>query len=675
MTFPRFDLPKRMACGIAATLLASLAACHQPVQEDRAPPSPNNTVSASLSQDGEVLAFVGTSTSITLTFSSSGDGAASDLALHLASLPEGWRSLSSGSTFHCREVSEDAACQLSLQYQPRAATPSSSLALSYIYLDSAGKSRFGNVTIAYRAQAANAVIGTWIPAGPLAGIVGARTPAVLNFTTVDGNPATGLQVTTVLSTLPDGWRSDDETLACPVLGSGPGCQLRLSYEPREAARNGRLDIAYAYTDSAGKPQSGTASLAYSATTHDSVVAEVNPPGPLLVKPLQSRKVTVRFQSSDGASASGLRITSGLPSRNSGWTMDPQWPGCARIGHDANCVLTLNYAPHAVAGPAVLALGYAYTDSHGRARSGVVDISYSSLKYEAYVAGSGGIWQCALEVDGSLSNCARAGVALPSSGLSMNRIRASGRRAYIASAAYTGGSSISVCAIAADGALRNCEETGEIAGVRDFKLRGSAAYIVTGAGEIIQCGVDADGRLSPCRKAGGLSSPGGELIAANAITFVGSTAYVSTAHKQSVLSCKVNTDETLDCAVEVFKQQYFTVNSLGSQDNQPVSWLYMAAGASLLSAEKQSVGKCDVFTDSFVNGCNTFAVATLPFPTDPGTSADLHDIAIDSMRAYLVRNDFVFLCAINSDTGYLIDCKNAGSTGATLNAGISINRVD
>jgi len=288
------------------------------------------------------------------------------------------------------------------------------------------------VAIAYRAQAANTVIGAWIPAGPLAGVVGARTSAVLNFTTVDANPATGLQVTTVLSTLPAGWRSNDETLSCAMLGSDSGCQLRLSYEPREAIQNGKLDIAYTYTDSAGKPQSGTASLAYSADLRDSVIAQVSPPGPLLVKPLQSQAVTVRFQSGEGASR--LHISSGWPSAESGWSMDPQWPGCASIARGADCVLTLAYAPHAIAGPAVLALAYAYTDSQGHARSGVVDISYSSLKYEAYVANTDGIRQCALEVDGSLSNCARADVAPPSAGLSTSLIRASGRRAYVASAA-------------------------------------------------------------------------------------------------------------------------------------------------------------------------------------------------------------------------------------------------
>jgi hypothetical protein len=339
------------------------------------------------------------------------------------------------------------------------------------------------------------------------------------------------------------------------------------------------------------------------------------------------------------------------------------------------VLTLAYAPHAIAAPAVLALGYAYTDSQGHARSGVVDISYSSLKYEAYVANADGIRQCALEVDGSLSNCARADVAPPSAGLSTSLIRASGRRAYVASAAYTGGGSISVCAIAANGALRDCEETGGIAGARDFKLRGSSAYIVTGAGELMKCGVGTDGRLSPCSKAGELLGPGNRFIAASAITFIGSTAYVGTAHEHSVFSCKVNADGTLLCTGELFQKQYFNVNSLESLVHQPVSWLYMAAGVSFLSADKESVGKCDVFTDSSANGCNTFSVATLPFPVDPNTSADLRDIALDGMRAYLVRDDLVFLCAIDSVTGNLIGCRDAGSTGATRNAGISINRID
>jgi len=112
MTYPRLhgwqglpDLLKGMASSIAMTLLMSLAACHQPAPEaDGTLPSSGNTVSVSLSQSGEVQAFAGISRSITLTFSSSDGATASDLALNLASLPEGWRSLSSGPTFHCMHV-------------------------------------------------------------------------------------------------------------------------------------------------------------------------------------------------------------------------------------------------------------------------------------------------------------------------------------------------------------------------------------------------------------------------------------------------------------------------------------------------------------------------------------------------------------------------------------------
>jgi hypothetical protein len=87
----------------------------------------------------------------------------------------------------------------------------------------------------------------------------------VTFTTDDGNPASGLLLTTDLASLPAGWSSSAPGLTCALVNVGNGCTLALTYAPL-AGDVGALVLTFAYTNDAGIAKIGTATISYMATT-------------------------------------------------------------------------------------------------------------------------------------------------------------------------------------------------------------------------------------------------------------------------------------------------------------------------------------------------------------------------------------------------------------------------
>lgn len=336
----------------------------------------NGNVVATVSPSGQVTAVqAGGLQPVNVTFTTADGRSASGLQVlfNLAALPAGWTSKQS--SFACASVSTGNGCQLALAYAP-AAIARGTLSLDYYYLNAAGSVSIGTVNIPYAATTNDNIVGTAAPSGQISAIVGQASPSVVvAFTTDDGRPATALQVTGGLSTLPAGWSSaQGAAFACPGVNSGNGCQLTLSYTPA-GADSGTVALSYSYLNDAGEAKTGTVDIPFRATT-DNTVNATPTPSSLSVASGSSTPVTILFTTSDGNPATALAITSGLSTLPPGWSSSSGTFTCANVDGSGGCELSLTYAPTAAAS-GILTLGFSYANDSGIAKSGSVSIGYTA----------------------------------------------------------------------------------------------------------------------------------------------------------------------------------------------------------------------------------------------------------------------------------------------------------
>jgi hypothetical protein len=222
----------------------------------------NDNSVATASPTGQINAVVGLGAQmVAVTFTTDDGRTATDLQLtsNLAALPAGWSS--TATSFSCSGFGSGSACQLPLTYTPTAAG-NGTLILAYSYMNNAAESKTGSVNIAYQSTTNNNIVATPSPSS-LTVSSGSSTPVTVTFTTDDGNPASGLTVTTALGTLPAGWSSGSTGFNCTLVGAGSGCQLELAYAPT-AADSGTLSLTYNYNSDSGAPKTGSVSIPYTA---------------------------------------------------------------------------------------------------------------------------------------------------------------------------------------------------------------------------------------------------------------------------------------------------------------------------------------------------------------------------------------------------------------------------
>jgi hypothetical protein len=206
--------------------------------------------------------------------------------------------------------------------------------------------------------------------------VGEVSPTVaVAFTTDDGRPATALEVTTNLASLPAGWTSSAGSFTCSgVNGGTAGCVLPLTFTPTAAA-NGSLTIAYKYNNDAGEAKTGTVNIPYVATTNNTVDATASQ-NSLSVLTGTTTSITVTFVTDDGNPASALTVTSGLSPLPAGWTSTSSAFTCSSIATGTGCQISLSYAPTA-ADSGSLTLTFGYTNNSGIAKTGNIAIPYTA----------------------------------------------------------------------------------------------------------------------------------------------------------------------------------------------------------------------------------------------------------------------------------------------------------
>lgn len=342
-----------------------------------------NTVVASASVADAVAVAVGSAQTISVTFTSSDNQSISGFGLSDTTLPAGW---SGPTNFTCAAVTSSNGCVLTLTYAPKL-VESSVLALNYIFIDNAKRSRTpgGTLRIPYKATIPNHIVANIAPIGQVtAGIGTGNHPVSISFTTDNGVAATQFSLTTRLGSLPPGWTSNVADTSCAIVSTGNGCQLLLDFAPTNLSI-GVLDLHYQYIDDSGASQTGALNIPYSATASGNVIATSSPDGQINSTTQSGiQPVTINFVTDDGTTAAGLQIFSNLMTLPVGWTSALTRFSCSSVNTGNGCQLRLIYAPTTLTSGTVT-LNFAYTDSSGAFKTGVVNLPYAATSNDNVTA--------------------------------------------------------------------------------------------------------------------------------------------------------------------------------------------------------------------------------------------------------------------------------------------------
>jgi hypothetical protein len=475
----------------------------------------NDDVVATAAPSGQINAVVGSGTqpvSVTFTTDDGRPATALQVTSSLTALPAGWSS--TATSFSCSGLSTGNACQLNLIYAPSAAG-SGTLILSYSYENNAGESKTGSVNIAYRATTNDNIVNT-PSSSSLAVTVGSTTPVNVTFTTDDGNPASGLSLTSSLGTLPSGWTSTSTSFTCSTVSTGTGCELSLAYAPTAVA-NGTLSLNYSYADDSGTAKTGSVNIPYAAS----------PPPHLYVAQLGGSLSYCSLNadgtlSSCAATGNGFSAPTGIAFYGANFAyvadfgnnavelcnvaFDGSLSGCAGTGSSFQSPwqLAINgnilYATNANSTSGVTTCTIAVngtlsacTQSAGSGTTGVA--ADSSYAYIGVAANTVNV--CVIGALGSLSgSCAStsAGVSTGTGFSTANGMSLAGGYAYIAN---QGNGTISVCTINPDGSLSGCALSSVGSAPTDVVINGSQAYVDDASGNVYLCAVGAAGALTNC----------------------------------------------------------------------------------------------------------------------------------------------------------------------------------
>jgi hypothetical protein len=344
------------------------------------PPAPDS-VNATPSVAGTVAVIAGASQTITVAFTSADGRPVSGFALSNTTLPPDW---SGPSDFTCSVTGSGNNCVLTLTYAPTA-PETGTLMIGYVYVGDQSAPPGAVLSIPYAATASDNVVATPAPIGQINAASGAGAQSVsVNFTTDDGNAATGLTMLSDLSSLPAGWSAAMPNFSCAIISNGSGCQLVLNYAP-QAAGSGTLTLSYGYTNAAGLARTGAINLPYAATASGNVVATVAPTGQInAVQKMGAQTVTLTFDTDDGETARNLVLLSPLTSLPAGWSGSLSGFSCGTVSTGNGCQLLLNYAPTTLTSGTVQ-LEYGYTSPAGAFTTGSVNIPYAATTNDNVVA--------------------------------------------------------------------------------------------------------------------------------------------------------------------------------------------------------------------------------------------------------------------------------------------------
>lgn len=229
----------------------------------------------------------------------------------------------------------------------------------------------------------NSVVATSSVAGPVSVVVGASQTISVTFNSSDGRAISGFGISG--TTLPANW-SGLGNFGCPTVGTGNGCVLNLTFSPT-AVGSGTLTLNCVFVDNAGEARTPAVCLTipYVATPYNNVLGTTSPSGQInAIIGAGSQSVSVNFTTDDGNPATNFTLTSSLTTLPTGWSSAAAGLSCAVVSTGNGCQLVLAYAP-TTTGSGTLTLGYSYTDDSGAARTGALNIPYSTASSNDVVA--------------------------------------------------------------------------------------------------------------------------------------------------------------------------------------------------------------------------------------------------------------------------------------------------
>jgi hypothetical protein len=167
---------------------------------------------------------------------------------------------------------------------------------------------------------------------------------------------------------------------------GSGCVLNLTFAPT-AVGSGTLTLDCVFVDNAVLPSTPgpCVTIDYAATAHNNVVATASPTAQVnAVVGAGSEPVSINFTTDDGNAATNLVLTSDLAALPSGWSAAATNLACAIVSTGSGCQIVLSYAP-AASSSGTLTLLYSYNDSSGAAKTGALNIPFSTASHGTVVA--------------------------------------------------------------------------------------------------------------------------------------------------------------------------------------------------------------------------------------------------------------------------------------------------
>jgi hypothetical protein len=343
--------------------------------------TPAVAVNATPSIAGTVSVIAGAKETITIVFTSASGSPISGLAFSNTTLPADW---SGPSDFTCSVTDTGNDCVATLTYAPTA-IETGTLMIGYVYVGDPTAPPGASLSIPYAGTASDNVVATPAPIGQIVAASGTGTQSVsVNFTTDDGNAATGLTMLSGLSSLPAGWSTTTPAFSCAIISNGNGCQLVLDYAPATAG-GGTLTLNYAYTDHSGQARTGAINLPYSTIANGNVDATISPTGQInAIQKVGTQSVAVTFTTDNGQSASGLILMSPLSSLPAGWSSSTSDFTCGALSTGNSCQLTLSYAPAGLTSGTVQ-LNYGYMSPAGVFTSGSLNIPYAATTDDNVIA--------------------------------------------------------------------------------------------------------------------------------------------------------------------------------------------------------------------------------------------------------------------------------------------------
>ncbi|MGC1386716.1 MAG: hypothetical protein WA807_01775 [Steroidobacteraceae bacterium] len=503
----------------------------------------NNNVVATPSPAGQIVAVLGGSQTVQVNFTTDDGKTATKLSITsgLTTLPAGWTGPTS---FTCASVSTGNGCQLSLTYMPTQTGSGTPVTLDFDYTNNSGTAKTGTVSIAYTATVDNAVIGTTSPSGTVNAVVATgNQPVTVTFNSNDGNPATNLAITGGLSPLPAGWSGPSTFTCTPVNTAGSACQLSLKFAPSVFV-SGTLQLNYSYNANSGTANTGSVSIPYAATTHNTIVVGQSPSGTIgAVVNSAPLPVTLTFTTSDGHPATTIKITGGLSPLPAGWS-GPSTFSCPTVSTGTGCQLALTYAP-TVNGSGTVALPYSYVDDAGTAQNGTANITYASIPQSLYITDNvSNVVRCTISgVDGSLPSCANVATGL----IAPTGIAFSGKYAYVTPGKVA--TDVDVCPVNSDGTLGACASA---TSATTFSLPNALAvsggylYVSDASGpNVYSCTINANGSLSACNQ-----NNIGSVNTMDGIAVTATNAFIVDSIGGNLTTCTVNsTDGTLPACTQ------------------------------------------------------------------------------------------------------------------------------